>query len=271
MTKRFRLFALLMAIFMIAAACGSDDASDSTDEGESTDDSSESGDSEEGTTDGDSDGDDSEQVSQTQAGDLTFYMITHSDEGPFWSVSSVAPKQRPPTSVSSWSGRVRTTIPPSRPPTSTPQLPPVPTASPLRCPAPTSSSPGLQAAVAAGIPVYTLNSGVNDYQSIGATTHVGQTEIIAGKAPAPVQRRWCDQGALRHPGAGQRRAHRALRRPGRTFSGEVVASSWTSTPTRRLRKRPSTPPVGRPRHRRLPRRRTGHRHVRPSGLRGPRT
>ena len=39
----------------------------------------------------------------------------------------------------------------------------------------------LQEAVAAGINVYTLNSGVNDYQEIGATTHVGQTEFIAGQ------------------------------------------------------------------------------------------
>ena len=39
----------------------------------------------------------------------------------------------------------------------------------------------LQGAVEAGIPVYTINSGVNDYQTIGATTHVGQTEFIAGQ------------------------------------------------------------------------------------------
>ena len=39
----------------------------------------------------------------------------------------------------------------------------------------------LQEAVAAGINVYTLNSGVNDYNEIGATTHVGQTEFIAGQ------------------------------------------------------------------------------------------
>ncbi len=29
--------------------------------------------------------------------------------------------------------------------------------------------------------MYTLNSGVNDYEEIGATTHVGQTEVIAGE------------------------------------------------------------------------------------------
>ena len=43
---------------------------------------------------------------------------------------------------------------------------------------------GLEAAaravVAAGIPLYTLNSGVNNYKELGAVTHIGQTEIVAG-------------------------------------------------------------------------------------------
>ena len=47
-------------------------------------------------------------------------------------------------------------------------------------PSPDQLIPPLKAAVAAGIPVITLNSGVNDYQLIGALTHVGQTETIAG-------------------------------------------------------------------------------------------
>jgi simple sugar transport system substrate-binding protein len=39
----------------------------------------------------------------------------------------------------------------------------------------------LKRAESAGIPVITLNSGVNDYKALGAITHVGQTEDIAGK------------------------------------------------------------------------------------------
>jgi simple sugar transport system substrate-binding protein len=39
----------------------------------------------------------------------------------------------------------------------------------------------LQSAVDAGIPIVTLNSGVNDWQDVGAITHVGQDEIIAGR------------------------------------------------------------------------------------------
>lgn len=39
----------------------------------------------------------------------------------------------------------------------------------------------LQAAADAGIPVVTLNSGLNDWQDLGAITHVGQDEFIAGQ------------------------------------------------------------------------------------------
>jgi len=40
----------------------------------------------------------------------------------------------------------------------------------------------IKAAVAAGIPVITINSGIDDWQSFGAITHVGQSETLAGKA-----------------------------------------------------------------------------------------
>jgi simple sugar transport system substrate-binding protein len=39
----------------------------------------------------------------------------------------------------------------------------------------------LQSAAEEGIPVVTLNSGINDWQELGAITHVGQDEIIAGR------------------------------------------------------------------------------------------
>jgi simple sugar transport system substrate-binding protein len=40
----------------------------------------------------------------------------------------------------------------------------------------------LAKAKAAGIPIITLNSGVDDFKKLGAITHVGQTEEIAGEA-----------------------------------------------------------------------------------------
>jgi simple sugar transport system substrate-binding protein len=39
----------------------------------------------------------------------------------------------------------------------------------------------IQKANEAGIPIVTLNSGVDDYEALGALTHVGQTEFIAGE------------------------------------------------------------------------------------------
>ena len=39
----------------------------------------------------------------------------------------------------------------------------------------------IKAAVDAGIPVITINSGIDDWQAFGAITHVGQSETIAGE------------------------------------------------------------------------------------------
>ena len=84
MNKLWRLLALLFAFSLVAAACGggdddesADGDSGSTDSGQSADDNADS--------DGDSDGDD-EGATLVQGADLTFHMITHSDDGPFWSV-----------------------------------------------------------------------------------------------------------------------------------------------------------------------------------------
>lgn len=40
----------------------------------------------------------------------------------------------------------------------------------------------IRAAVDAGVPVITINSGIDDWQDYGAITHVGQSETIAGEA-----------------------------------------------------------------------------------------
>jgi simple sugar transport system substrate-binding protein len=40
----------------------------------------------------------------------------------------------------------------------------------------------IKAAVASGVPVVTINSGIDDWQKFGAITHVGQSETLAGKA-----------------------------------------------------------------------------------------
>jgi simple sugar transport system substrate-binding protein len=40
----------------------------------------------------------------------------------------------------------------------------------------------IKAAVSAGVPVVTINSGIDQWQQFGAITHVGQSETLAGKA-----------------------------------------------------------------------------------------
>ncbi|MEI2705805.1 MAG: sugar ABC transporter substrate-binding protein [Ilumatobacteraceae bacterium] len=48
-------------------------------------------------------------------------------------------------------------------------------------PDPAALSAPVQAAVAAGIPVVTLNSGSDKFKELGAITHVGQDEFVAGQ------------------------------------------------------------------------------------------
>jgi len=210
--------ALLLTIFMVAAACGSDDDSDSGgDDGTSESEDSESTDSE-----------DSEEgsgaVEQTQGGDLTFYMITHSDDGPFWSVlKRGAEAAAADVGVELvWQGSN------NDPAVQASDIDAAVAAGAdgiaASLPSPDQLSPGLEAAVAAGIPVYTINSGVNDYQGIGATSHVGQTEVIAGNGAGA---RFNDLGATKVLCGIQEQDNVALteRCDGleETFSGEVVA------------------------------------------------
>ena len=48
-------------------------------------------------------------------------------------------------------------------------------------PDPTGLGTAIGAAIDAGIPVVSINSGVGDYLDLGILTHVGQTEFIAGQ------------------------------------------------------------------------------------------
>ena len=66
--KRFRVIALLMALMLVLAACSSDDGGEGEGGGEGG----------ETTT--------TESVDLGQGSDLTFHMVTHADDGVFWSV-----------------------------------------------------------------------------------------------------------------------------------------------------------------------------------------
>lgn len=47
---------------------------------------------------------------------------------------------------------------------------------------PEAMKPALDQAAAAGVPVITINSGIDSYLEMGALTHVGQSELAAGRA-----------------------------------------------------------------------------------------
>ncbi|MGI9598995.1 MAG: substrate-binding domain-containing protein [Acidimicrobiales bacterium] len=224
--KKMRWLAMLLALVMITAACGSDDESteDSSDDGsgDTTEESTDAGGEEEEATGDDSE--EGEEVDLTQSSDLTFYMITHSDDGPFWSVlkrgAEAAAEDVGVELV--WQGSNNDAAVQAADIDAAVAAGANGIAASL--PNVDAVRPGLEAAVAAGIPVYTINSGVNEYQGLGATTHVGQTEIIAGEGAGL---RFNDAGATKILCGRQEPDNNALveRCDGlaSTFSGEVVS------------------------------------------------
>jgi simple sugar transport system substrate-binding protein len=181
--KKIHVAAVVAAASLFVAACGSDSdkastsAAPSGDTTASADTAAPSGDTaapaETAAPSGDT-------VALTTGSDITIHMITHSDDGPFWKVvkrgAEQAAKDLGITVV--WDAS-------NNKPDVQAQMIDAAVAEGASGIASSLPSPDqlvgpLKAAVAAGIPVITLNSGVNDYQTIGALTHVGQTETIAG-------------------------------------------------------------------------------------------
>jgi simple sugar transport system substrate-binding protein len=120
-------------------------------------------------------------VELTQGSGLTFAMVTHSDEGSFWSVVKKGAQQ-----AAKDEGVKLIWSPSNNDPQKEAQLidaaisqkvdglaVSVPNADAIRG--------SLQKAKSAGIPVITLNSGETDSKALGAITHVGQDETVAGR------------------------------------------------------------------------------------------
>jgi simple sugar transport system substrate-binding protein len=121
-------------------------------------------------------------VDLTQGSNLTFAMVTHSDEGSFWSVVKKGAQQ-----AAKDEGVKLIWSPSNNDPQKEAQL--IDAAVSQKVDGLAVSVPNVDAikgslakAKAAGIPIITLNSGAEDFQKLGAITHVGQTETIAGKA-----------------------------------------------------------------------------------------
>ena len=221
MRKMRTVLAPVAALSLVLAACGGDDDGDTAATGEDT--AAEDTGGGEDTAAEDTGGGDT--VTATQGGgDLTFHMVTHSDDGPFWSVV-----QRGMEAACAdlgvdcvWAGSVND-------PGVQVQL--IETAIAEGADGIASSLPSpdqliapLQEAVGAGIPVITLNSGSNDYQEIGALTHVGQTEFIAGQGAGE---RFNELGATKVLCGRQEESNVALEERcdglADTFAGDVVS------------------------------------------------
>jgi simple sugar transport system substrate-binding protein len=235
MRKLRTILVPIAALSLVATACGGDDDDTTADDtGETTaeatggDDTADTGDT--GDTGDDTGGDDTgaatgeDTVDASQGSDLTFHMITHSDGGPFWSVVKRGQEaacadlgvdcvwaesvndpgvqvQLIETAISEGVDGIAASLP-----------------SPDQLVGP------LQTAVAQGIPVITLNSGSNDYEEIGAITHVGQTELIAGQGAGE---RFNELGATKILCGRQEESNVALEERceglAETFSGEVIS------------------------------------------------
>jgi len=207
--RKFKWLAIIMAFGLLASACGDDS-------GSGTNAAPDTGNSAPPTT--------AEAVDQTQGGDLTFYMITHSDDGPFWSVV----KRGAEAAASNlgvnlvWQGS--NNDPQKQVQDIDAAVAAGASGIAASLPSPDALVPPLQAAVAAGIPVITLNSGVNDYEDIGALTHVGQTELIAGEGAG---KRFNDAGATTLLCGTQEQSNVGLEERCKgaenTFNGKVIS------------------------------------------------
>ena len=176
MRKRGYLLAALAAVGLVAAACSSDDDGGATTEATA------------GVTAGDttaatepSGSEPADSVDVTQGQDVNLYVITHGDDGVFWSVVQKAVEQAAAdlgvevtyfgstNDAEVQSQQIEAAIAAGSDGIA------------ISLADPEGVSAAAQAVVDAGIPLYTLNSGLNNWKDLGATTHVGQDEIVAGQ------------------------------------------------------------------------------------------
>jgi simple sugar transport system substrate-binding protein len=164
----------ILGVALITAGCGSNSNKDANGNPVKSDDSSK------------------DNVELTQGSDLTFAMVTHSDEGSFWSVVKKGAEQ-----AAKDEGVKLIWSPSNNDPQKEAQL--IDAAISQKVDGLAVSVPNadaikgsLKKASDAGIPIITLNSGADQSKALGAITHVGQDEAIAGEAAGA---RFKDEGA----------------------------------------------------------------------------
>jgi simple sugar transport system substrate-binding protein len=159
-TPRLRgALALLLAVFAagLVAACGS--SSDNKDSAATKDD-----------------------VSLTAKRDITIAMVTHGDGGSFWSVAKKGAEQAAKDMGVTLKYTESNNDPQAQAQMIDAAVSEKVDGLAVSAPNPDAIKGSLEKAKAAGIPIITLNSGADVYQSLGAITHVGQDESVAGEA-----------------------------------------------------------------------------------------
>ena len=238
MRKRFRYAASALAVFtLVAAACtgDDDDSADTeatsadtggaattaagTDEttGETTGDT-------EGTTAGTSGTTTGDTVDVSQGEDLHFHVITHGDGGVFWSVVENAVDQAEADLGVEVTYFGSTNDAEAQSQAIEAAIAAASDGIAISLADPEGVTAAAQAVVEAGIPLYTLNSGLNNWQDLGAVTHIGQDEIVAGQGAGE---RFNELGATKILCGRQEQTNIALEERceglAETFEGDVVS------------------------------------------------
>jgi simple sugar transport system substrate-binding protein len=222
MRKHLRYALSAVAAFtLVAAACtgDDDDAAEDTEAPEATEATEETTGGGTETTAASED-----TVDATQGEDVRLHVITHGDGGVFWSVVQTAVEQAgedlginvtfygSTNNAQDQAAAIEAAIAEGSDGIA------------ISLADPEGVSAAAEAVVAAGIPLYTLNSGLNNWQDLGATTHVGQDEIVAGEGAGE---RFNELGVTKILCGRQEQTNVALdeRCEGlaNTFEGEVIS------------------------------------------------
>ena len=174
MSQRLRAGLVLLLLALAAAvfaACGDDDGGGSDTSGTKTT---------------------KDTVEATQGRDLTIAMVTHGDGGSFWAVAKKGAEQAAKDMGVTLKYSESNNDPEKQAQLIDAAVTEKVDGLAVSAPNPDAIKSSTQAAAEAGIPVVTLNSGAGEFADLGAYTHVGQTEGIAGEAAG---KRLADEGA----------------------------------------------------------------------------
>ena len=155
----------------------------------------------------------SDTVDLTAAQDITIAMVTHGDGGSFWAVAKKGAEQAAADLGITLDYAESNNDPEKQAQLIEAEVTKGVDGIAVSAPNPDAIGDALQKARDAGIPIITLNSGAEQFAELGAITHVGQTETVAGQgAGAKLKEAGVTKLPLRHPRAVQHRPRPALRR-----------------------------------------------------------